>query len=96
MIILDDGLNPCPICGAKAYIMHDIVDGFEFGWSAGCPRFKLDDEIHGMDENTPEWKYPRVMHHCTKQSAIEAWNRRASDVRISNHVVRNRPVDSAH
>jgi hypothetical protein len=32
-------LKPCPICGSKAYISKDIVDGFYFGWSVGCPRF---------------------------------------------------------
>lgn len=31
----------CPICGAKPYISKDIVDGFYFGWSVGCPRFCL-------------------------------------------------------
>ena len=44
-----DELKPCPICGSKAFVMHDVVDGFEFGWSAGCPRFKLDDGIHDFD-----------------------------------------------
>lgn len=24
-------MPPCPICGRKAYIMHSIVDGFDFG-----------------------------------------------------------------
>ena len=69
--------KPCPICGAKAFVTHDVVDGFEFGWSAGCPRFKLYDGIHGMDENTPESEFPRVMYCTSKQEAIEKWNRRA-------------------
>ena len=43
-------LKPCPICGSKAYISKDIVDGFYFGWSVGCPRFCLNDGIHGIDE----------------------------------------------
>ena len=32
-------LKPCPRCGAKAYLSRDVVDGFYFGWSAGCPRY---------------------------------------------------------
>jgi hypothetical protein len=55
--------------------MHDIVDGFEFGWSAGCPRFKLNDGIHDIDENAPVEKRPRVMYCLSKQDAIEKWNR---------------------
>jgi hypothetical protein len=41
-------LKPCPICGAKAFVKHDVVDGFEFGWSVGCPRFCRDDGVHGL------------------------------------------------
>lgn len=43
-------MPPCPICGNKAYLMHDIVDGFDFGYSAGCPSFCLDDGVHGITE----------------------------------------------
>lgn len=67
-------LKPCPICGAKAYVMHDVVDGFDFGWSAGCPRFKLDDGIHCVDENTPRQEHLVVMYCISKQAAIDAWN----------------------
>ena len=76
--------KPCPICGAKAYIMHDVVDGFDFGWSVGCPRFKLDDGIHGIDETTQtikaEFMRPRVMHCISRQSAIELWNKKVEDM----------------
>ena len=47
---LDNRLHPCPICGAKAFVRHDIVDGFEFGWSVGCPRACIKDGIHGFDD----------------------------------------------
>ena len=33
----DERLHPCPICGAKAFVEKDVVDGFYFGWSVGCP-----------------------------------------------------------
>ena len=44
-------MPPCPICGKKAYLAHDVVDGFDFGYSAGCPVFCLDDGIHGISES---------------------------------------------
>lgn len=40
-------LKPCPRCGTKAYLSRDVVDGFYFGWSAGCPRYCHYDGIHG-------------------------------------------------
>ena len=72
--------KPCPICGSKAYIMHDVVDGFDFGWSVGCTRFKLDDGIHGIDETTPEFMHPRVMYCISRQSAIESWNKKVEGI----------------
>ena len=74
-------LKPCPICGGKAYVMHDVADGFEFGWSAGCARFCICDVIHDMDETTPEADLPRVMYCNTKTAAIEAWNRKADSIK---------------
>ena len=67
-------LKPCPICGTKAYIGKDIVDGFYFGWSVGCPRFCLNDGIHGIDENTPEDKHLSI--HCLDSASecVEKWN----------------------
>jgi len=44
-------LPPCPICGKKAYLHHDIVDGFDFGWDAGCPSFCLNDGVHGITKS---------------------------------------------
>ena len=43
-------MPPCPICGKKAYLDHCIVDGFDFGYDAGCPSFCLDDGVHGISE----------------------------------------------
>lgn len=74
-IIYPDSMLPCPICGRKAYVMHDIVDGFEFGWSAGCPVFKLNDGIHGItEENIWSSKIPNVHYMVSRQEAIETWN----------------------
>ena len=32
---IEKKLKPCPICGSKAYIHKDIVDGHYYGWSVG-------------------------------------------------------------
>lgn len=69
-------LEPCPICGKKAYVAHMVVDGFEFGWDAGCPTAKRDDGVHGVgwdDEITAD-NFPRVSYRVTKDGAITAWN----------------------
>ena len=85
----DKRLKPCPICGAKAFVAHDVVDGFEFGWSVGCPRFCRDDGVHGLSMDTPddEFEKKRFTGFCysTKDKAIEAWNDRvdAGEWRIS-------------
>lgn len=76
----DKSLEPCPICGATAYISHDSVDGFDFGWSAGCPRFCLEDGIHGITEDTPEYKWPRA-EHWSKEGCIQLWNEKARDLK---------------
>lgn len=73
-------LKPCPICGAKAFVSHDKVDGFDFGYSVGCPRYCLADGIHGFDYDTPEEyveKHKPIGHYyATKERAVEAWNDR--------------------
>ena len=43
-------MPPCPICGAEAFLDHDVIDGFDFGYMAGCPTYHLDDGIHGFSE----------------------------------------------
>lgn len=74
-----DKLKSCPLCGSPAFVFHDIVDGFEFGWSVGCPRARIDDPVHKLNEE--DFKKARlVMHHfLTKQQAVEAWNSRVED-----------------
>ena len=73
-------LLPCPICGSKAYIMHDIVPGAgDFGYGVGCPRFCRNDGIHGMD-NMPDAGLERKrltgFYYPSKKMAIKAWNER--------------------
>lgn len=74
-------LSPCPICGAKAFLSKDIVDGFYFGWSVGCPRFCLNDGIHGIDESTPTENHLSI--HCLDSAVecVEKWNERAERIR---------------
>ena len=70
-------LKPCPICGAKAFVQHDIVDGFCFGWSVGCPRACIEDGIHGFDDYDSFHNAKLVMFNfATKQEAIDTWNKR--------------------
>ena len=64
-------MPPCPICGKKAFIAHDIVDGFDFGYSAGCPSFLIDDGVHGITESfDPE--APRSEGY-TANEAFDNW-----------------------
>ena len=72
-------LKPCPICGAKAFISNDVVDGFWFGWSVGCPRFKLNDGIHNIDDNTPKEERPILFYQPSKKDAINHWNKWVED-----------------
>lgn len=71
-------LPNCPVCGAKAYLHGDTVDGFWLGWSIGCPRYCLNDGIHGHDLNTPRKEYLAEYGFSTKEEAVEWWNRRTS------------------
>ena len=79
-LMYDKRLKPCPKCGAKAFVSHDVVDGFEFGWSVGCPRYCLADGIHGMDYDTPDEEVEKHSYtgfsYVTKDRAVEAWNDR--------------------
>lgn len=70
------GIARCPICGAAATVIH-VYDGYDradYGWDCGCPRFRLNDGIHGLDANSPPVLFPRVSGCLTKQDAIHAWN----------------------
>lgn len=69
----------CPICGAAAYLSKDIVDGYYFGYSVGCPRFRLRDGIHNIDENTPRNKRLSIFGLDSVEECIEKWNERVSN-----------------
>ena len=61
----------CPICGKKAYLSHDIVDGFDFGFYAGCPSFCLNDGVHGISESYhPD--APKISSYSA-QKAYDGW-----------------------
>ena len=76
-MILDPKLMPCPVCGAKAFVSHDIVDGLYFGWSVGCPRACIADGIHGFNDSESFRKARLTMFGFNnKQEAIDAWNKR--------------------
>lgn len=65
-------LTPCPVCGKKAYVIHMIstYDRADFGYSAGCSAYKINDGVH--DE-------PMVFNTYTKEEAIEAWERKCNN-----------------
>lgn len=66
-------LPKCPICGKKAFIHRDIVDGFYFGWSVGCPAYCNNDGVHGHDENTPDELRLRRFYLDSKEECERWW-----------------------
>lgn len=71
---LREKLPPCPICGRKAYLSHDIADGADFGYSAGCPAFHLKDGIHGIDDMFSDEKtWPSILYCHTAREAFNKW-----------------------
>lgn len=60
-------LKPCPECRGIALVIHRA----DFGWSAGCGRYRAGDGIHT--------KQMKVSGLPSKEEAIEAWNRRADN-----------------
>lgn len=76
-------LEPCPVCGAKAYLHKAAPDGFFMGYSAGCPRFCIGDGIHGIETYEEAEERGYAVHGClTKEAAIAEWNRRANCGRL--------------
>ena len=75
-------LKRCPVCGSNAFLSRDVIDGvFFMGWSAGCPRYCIGDGIHGIETFEEDEAKGYSFFGClTKEEAIEAWNRRCSDV----------------
>ena len=74
-------LKPCPKCGAKAFLSRVVIDGvFFMGYSAGCPRYRRYDGIHGIETYEEHIEKGYAVHGCyTEAEAIKAWNRRAED-----------------
>ena len=73
-------LKPCPLCGSKAFVAHIVIDGeFDFGWSVGCPRARIDDPVHKLGKEELK-KAKLTMHHfASRKDAVEAWNRRCEE-----------------
>ena len=73
-------LPKCPICGGRAYIMHDIVDGFDFGWSVGCARACIGDKHHKLNDYEKFEKARIVFHNLhSKEQAIKIWEERCNN-----------------
>lgn len=66
-------LKRCPECGGVATVihMHDTYDRADFGWDAGCGRYRAGDGLHT--------KKMKVSGLPSKEKATEAWNRRADN-----------------
>lgn len=76
---LEKKLPVCPICGHKAFISHDVVDGADMGYSSGCSTFRLYDELHGIvdvkDPATPKFfgssakeVYEKWIEYCERMN----------------------------
>ena len=67
-------LKRCPECGGVATVIHmyDTYDRADFGWDAGCGRYRAGDGLHT--------KKMKVSGLPSKEKAIEAWNRMADNV----------------
>lgn len=78
---LREKLPPCPICGRKPYLLHNVFDGADYGYSVGCPAFRLNDGIHGFVrteilnnfDDTAKSKMPAIYGCDTKEEAFEKW-----------------------
>ena len=75
-----DKLEPCPICGKAATVIHmiDTYDRADFGYDAGCGAARLNDGVH------PDINRVRIMAMPSKESAVTAWNIKARKVRAQN------------
>ena len=63
---LKEKMPRCPICGKKTFLSHDVVDGYDFGYSGGCVSFRLYDGVHGItDSDDPE--APRCRGYSSKE-----------------------------
>ena len=73
-------LMPCPVCGAKAFIEHDVVDGFDFGWGVGCPVARIGDDVHGL-KDYEAFKKARLSFNFvrSRSEAVNLWNARCKE-----------------
>lgn len=85
----EQGLPPCPVCGANAYLHSDTVDGFWFGWSVGCPRYCLYDGVHGHDLDTPTEDHLAAHGFITKKEAVSWWMKRAGSAISKKEALKN-------
>ena len=74
-------LKPCPVCGAKAFLEREVIDGVYFmGYGVGCPRYCIGDGIHGIENTDEHYKRGYAEHgFTTKKAAAKWWNRRAHE-----------------
>jgi hypothetical protein len=73
-------LSACPKCGAAAYLSKDTVHGNFMGYSVGCPRYCIDDGIHGVHSYEENKIHAYALHgFATKKAAVEAWERRCKN-----------------
>lgn len=65
LVELRKKLPPCPICGKKAYLLHDVIDGADYGYSVGCGSFHNEDGVHRVNAS--------FHNYDTKEEAFEKW-----------------------
>ena len=63
---LKEKMPRCPICGKAAFLSHDVIDGFDMGFSGGCASFCLKDGVHGI-ESSDDPKAPRFTGYSFKE-----------------------------
>ena len=80
MIMVIEKLPKCPLCNGRAFIMHDVVDDFELGWSVGCARARIGDKYHKFNDYN-SFHNARIVFHClnSKEQAIEIWEKRCKE-----------------
>lgn len=74
---LQKKLKPCPVCGCKAILQHDVCNEFDFGYSVGCPRAYINDGVHGYNDYDSFHATKLVFHGIfDKKEAVRIWNTR--------------------
>lgn len=65
--------SKCPLCGRKAYLSHDIVDGYDMGYSIGCPGYCLNDGVHGISTFEEDEKRGYAQSGFFRREDAEDW-----------------------